>query len=159
MITSIYRHRVAGSFWNMENACLILSHYYRGASEQLRSGQAVSDPNYSVASAEKIQRPGQNKQRSPAFQHCWLEVTDGDHAHGKRQEKRKGGRDMKEEILMCNSHFRTFPSYFLCDLSTLTSRHCMEYGNFCSKMYIFLVILCFPQSHKRVKTCPEKKEH
>lgn len=62
--------------------------------EQLLSGPAVSDPNYSVASAEKIQRPGQNKQRSPAFQHCWLESTVGDPARGKRQERRKGGRDL-----------------------------------------------------------------
>lgn len=58
---------------------------------QLLSAQAVSDPNYSVASAEKIQQPGQNKQRLPAFQRRWLELTVGDPARGKHQERNERG--------------------------------------------------------------------
>lgn len=58
---------------------------------QLLGAQAVSVPNYSVAPAEKIQRAGQNKQRLPAFQHRWLELTVRDPAHGKHQERNERG--------------------------------------------------------------------
>lgn len=71
------RVRLTNDYINLPAHPQLLEH------EKLLSHYAVSEPNYSAASAEKIQRRGQSKQLSAGFQHRWLELTAGDPAHGK----------------------------------------------------------------------------